>query len=103
MLSEDELRRLRKGWEHRFPDLGGQWTHWWIEGDGGLLGVLPGHELVAALQLVADNCHRYESIYAQRAWIESDGQVYRQNARAEIANRRKEQSTTPTPDPETAA
>jgi hypothetical protein len=91
VLSEGELRRLRTVWEHRLPDLGGEWTHWWLEGDGRLLGVLPGDDLVAALELVADKCRHHESIFAYRANVGVDGEVQRQqNLRFAISDRRKD-------------
>lgn len=84
MVAIDELMRK---WERRFPDLGGEWTHWWIEGDGALLQVVPCDELLADLRIIRDNHGRFESIYVHRARIDSNGEPSRQVARVEVANR----------------
>jgi hypothetical protein len=81
------LSELMRKWEQRFPDLAGEWTHWWIEGDGGLLQIVPGDDLLGAVRVIRDNHQRFTAIHAHRARIDSDGLPFRQVARFEIANR----------------
>ena len=54
--------RVRSGWENRFPDLGGKWTHWKIMGDGSLLAFIEGRDLAAAMKVIDDNYGRFDSI-----------------------------------------
>ena len=83
------MNELTRKWEHQFPDLGGEWTHWWIEGDGGLLQIVLGEDLLGAVRVVRDNHQRFTAIHAHRARIDSDGRPFRQDARFEIAARAK--------------
>jgi hypothetical protein len=65
---------LKRAWEKRFPDLFGAWTHWRIEGDGFLLGVVPGESLQNALLLLDDNHERYSRIKVRRATVNDAGE-----------------------------
>jgi hypothetical protein len=67
-------RSLRKEWEKRFSDLSGPWTHWRLEGDGYLLGLVPGEKLLDALRLVEENYGRYSSIKVARATVNALGE-----------------------------
>ena len=86
-MTEDALRKLARRWEDRVPDLYGEWTHWWIEGDGGFLAVIPGEDLAGVVQVVRENWERFESIYVHRARVDSLGAPSRQDHRVEVANR----------------
>jgi hypothetical protein len=66
--------RTRKEWERRLPDLGSEWTHWRLEGDGGLIALVPGERLMEALRVVSDNAQRYSSINASRARVNANGE-----------------------------
>ncbi len=67
--------KVRSGWESRFPELGGKWTHWKITGDSYLLAVVKGVDLLTALKVVEDNYGRYSSIKAYRATVDEGGQL----------------------------
>jgi hypothetical protein len=83
----DPIDYLAREWETRFPDLSGEWTHWYIEGEEALLLVVPGTDLFAALAVVRENHQRFASIYAWRARIDSNGETIREKRRVEISNR----------------
>src|SRR2546425_12909320 len=64
---------LKRAWEKRFPPLSAAWSHWRLEGDGFLLGVVSGERLVDALRLLEENHERYASILVRRAKGNSAG------------------------------
>src|SRR5256885_10954158 len=64
---------LKRAWEKRFPPLSAAWSHWRLEGDGFLLGVVSGERLVDALRLLEENHERYASILVRRATVNSAG------------------------------
>src|SRR2546425_10613763 len=64
---------LKRAWEKRFPPLSAAWSHWRLEGDGFLLGVVSGGRLVGALRLLEENHERYASILGRRATVNSAG------------------------------
>jgi hypothetical protein len=66
-------RDVKAGWEHRFPDLDGKWTHWRIKGDGDRLAEVPGSDLIGALRVVEANFGRFRSIKAVRAVAKPGG------------------------------
>jgi len=84
----DAINQLACKWEQRFPDLSGEWTHWWLEAEGVLLSVVPGTELSMALSVVRENHQRFASIFAHRARVGPTGEPVRQKRRFEISNRR---------------
>ena len=43
---------LKRGWEHRFPNLSGHWTHWKIMGVNIFIALADGMELSKALEIV---------------------------------------------------
>src|SRR2546427_13058827 len=65
---------LKRAWEKRFPPLSAAWSHWRLEGDGFLLGVVSGERLVDALRLLEENHERYASILVRRATVNSAGE-----------------------------
>lgn len=80
--------KKRRGWEQRFPELDDDWAFWWIEGDGALLAVVGGADLIAALDIVERHLGQCESIRAHRAKLDSFGEVVRdEKRRSEIATR----------------
>jgi hypothetical protein len=66
---------VRKGWEHRFPDLSGIWTHWKIMGDGGLIEVVNGIDLIKALHVVEQHFGQFSSIKVCRASVDENGNL----------------------------
>jgi hypothetical protein len=79
---------LKRAWEKRFPGLSAAWSHWRIEGDGFLLGVVSGERLVDALRLLEENHERYASILVRRASVNAAGECATvENAGFEVSNR----------------
>ena len=68
-------KRDKIGWEKRFPALDDTWTHWWLECDGKLIGVIKGSKLVEALKIVEDYYESGVSIKAYVARVDFDGQI----------------------------
>ena len=66
---------IKRDWEHRFPNLDSHWTHWKIMGDGGLIAVVEGLDLLKALILVEENYSRFSSIKVCRATIDESGEL----------------------------
>jgi hypothetical protein len=71
----------RRRWEGRFPALDDEWNLWWIEGDGVLLGVVPGSSLSEAVDIVARHHERCSSITVSVAKRDSFGEVVRDSKR----------------------
>jgi len=85
-MNPDEKKR--RGWEQRFPELDDEWAYWWIEGDGALLAIVGGADLIAALDIVERHHGQCQSIMAHRAKLDSFGEVVRdEKRRAAIATR----------------
>ena len=83
-----EDRRKRLEWEQRFPGLDDEWAYWWIEGDGALLAIVGGADLVAALDIVERHHGQCLSIMVHRAKLDSFGEVVRdERRRSAIASR----------------
>ena len=81
------VRSVKAGWEKRFPDLSGKWTHWRLTGDGEVIALVPGENLLDALRLVEENYSRYTSIKCCRATVDKTGSCAEvQDAIFEIAN-----------------
>ena len=83
----DPVDRLARQWKKRFPNLSGEWTHWWIEAEEARLSIVPGTDLSAALTVVRENHRRFASIFARRARMDSNGEPVREKRRVEISNR----------------
>lgn len=78
---------VKAGWEKRFPDLSGKWTHWRLSGDGEFLALISGERLLDALRLVEENYVRFTSIKCCRATVDKMGSCAEvQDAVFEIAN-----------------
>jgi hypothetical protein len=91
IVKMDISGRLKREWEKRLPFLDGDWTHWLIEGDGSLLAVIQGENIVETLNFIEENYERYGSIMAYRAKINEEGDVkHEKKRRHEIANYKKE-------------
>lgn len=90
MTSRRELKKLQKEWEQRLTDLDVKWSHWWIEGDGAFLAIVPGEELLGAVKVISENHERFASIFVHRARVDSEDNPCRQKQRFEIANRRSD-------------
>jgi hypothetical protein len=86
-MAEDQKKRRRE-WEQRFPGLDDEWAYWWIEGDGALLAIVGGADLIAALDIVERHHGQCVSIMVHRAKLDSFGEVVRdEKRRSSIANR----------------
>jgi hypothetical protein len=80
---------MRRSWEHQFPVLTGEWTHWWITGDGTLLAIVSGSDL-GALDVVDRYHDRCRWIMVYPAKVGSSGEVVRDAKREfEIEGRNK--------------
>jgi hypothetical protein len=80
-------REVKKGWEQRFPELSGKWTHWKITGDEYPLAIVDGLSLIEALNIVAENYGRYATIKASRAAVDKNGELAEEDkALFEISN-----------------
>jgi hypothetical protein len=66
-------REVIAGWEQRFPGLFGKWTHWSLTGDGHLIALIPGKNLLEAIRIVEANCTRYSSVVCCRAAVDESG------------------------------
>ena len=75
-------------WQDRqpraLPSLESDWTHWWIEGDGCRLDVVPGDDLVRANRVVEENRQRMKRIRAYRAKIDPASGDYIRDERDHI-------------------
>ena len=75
-----DLPTLRREWENRLPSLDGEWSHWRLEGDGSLFGLVPAARIGEALRLIEENFERFSRIKAFRARASADGNcVAREN------------------------
>jgi hypothetical protein len=72
-------RKIRSGWERRFPELIAPWTHWRILGDGAILADVSGDDLLGALAVVETNFGKFESIVVARLSLDASGHVARQD------------------------
>jgi hypothetical protein len=83
-------KKLRRGWEHRFPSLSEEWTHWWIEGDGALVAIVATIDLGAALDIVSRHHDRCRWIIVYPAKLNPFGEIIRDGTRGyEIEGRNK--------------
>ena len=88
-----ERSSVQREWEARFPDLGPQWTHWRLDGDGVMFALVPGDQLGHALRLVAENFGRFSRIRAYRARADENGNCAAfENFFFSISNRSKSNS-----------
>jgi hypothetical protein len=76
-------------WQDRqpraLPSLEGEWTHWWIEGDGCRLDIVPRDDPARAHRLVRENCDRMNRIFAYRARIDpASGEYIRDERRRHL-------------------
>lgn len=86
----ENQRKKRREWEQRFPGLDDEWAYWWIEGDGALLAIVGGGDLIAALDIVERHHGKCRSIMVHLAKLDSFGEVVRdKKRRAEIAKSRQ--------------
>jgi hypothetical protein len=79
-------REVKAGWEHRFPELNGKWTHWRIKGDGDRLAEVSGSDLIGALRVVEANFGHFPSIKAVRAVAKAGGGFEEEWGGHEISN-----------------
>lgn len=79
---------VTSGWEHRFPDLFGKWTHWKIVEDSYCIAIIHGANLAEAMRVIEDNYGKYSSIKACRARFDENGNVIDEQKRSlyEISN-----------------
>ena len=61
----------RNHWEKYIPELVGEYTHWWLEGDGGLLIVT--NDLTELLDVIEANHGKLLIMYVYRAYINDEG------------------------------
>ncbi len=64
---------ITRGWENRFPDLYGKWTHWEISGDGYPIAIISGEKLIEAMKTIEENYGKFASIKACRAEVDELG------------------------------
>ncbi len=79
---------IRRGWEQRFPDLFGKWTHWKIVGDGYCIAMITGPQLGEAIKIIEDNYGKYSSIKTWRAAVDENGNLQDEDDKStyEISN-----------------
>lgn len=79
---------ITRGWELRFPDFFGKWTHWKITGDGHCIAIVDGGDLTRATQVVEENYGKYSSIKASRATVDEREQLLEEEEKVvyEISN-----------------
>ena len=61
----------RNHWEKYIPELIQEYTHWWLEGDGGLLIVT--NDLTELLDIIEANYGKSLIMYVYRAYINDEG------------------------------
>ena len=66
---------ITHGWEKRFPDLNGKWTHWEISGDGYPIAIISGEKLREAMKTIEENYGKYASIKTCRAKVDGMGNL----------------------------
>jgi hypothetical protein len=79
-------REVQAGWERRFPELKGKWTHWRIKGDGDRIAEVAGSDLFRALRVVEANFGRFRSMKAVRALADPSGGFAEERVDHEISN-----------------
>ncbi len=75
---ETEREKYRKVWEKQLPDISDEWSHWWFQADNYCVGVVPGSDLLAALDIIEDNFLKYQRITVSTAKV-VDGDLVRKN------------------------
>jgi len=80
---------LRNYWAKSFPEVSDQWQYWWLEGDGYCIGVIPGDDLLAAIDFVEDSWEKFDSIKAHKAKVVDKDLIRKDRATYEISNRDK--------------
>ena len=91
--------QLKREWEHRFPDLGNDWTHWKIHGDGATLEVVSGANLQRAIQVIEERFGQFSSIKVNRATVnEADNIEHEDKSLFEISRFEHDKSQLDTDD-----
>ena len=87
-MQMDHIRnKLRKHWEKNLPPIDDEWNYWWLFAENYCLGVIPGTNMLAALDLIEDHHEKYSSIKASTAKI-IDHDLLRKNTPViEVSNR----------------
>lgn len=62
---------MRRNWELRIPELGGKYTHWWLDGDGGVIIVTD--DLKELLDAATNHHGKSLKIEVLRAYHNEDG------------------------------
>ena len=71
-MAPDSSDRKTWWWEQRLPSLAGDWTHWWVEGDGALIVV--SDNLLQVLDSIESSSKTVDSIVAMRAKLDAGGE-----------------------------
>ena len=71
-------------WTNAIPGLDGEWSHWWLEGDGGL--ILVTSDLAEMLEAIESNYGASLILTVSRARHTSDGDSVRDTEICHIAN-----------------
>jgi hypothetical protein len=74
---EEERTKYRKKWEKSLPGTSDEWNYWWLHAEGYCIGIVPGSDLLAALDIIEDNYLKFPKITASLAKI-VDGDLVRQ-------------------------
>jgi hypothetical protein len=75
-------------WTSAIPGLDGDWSHWWLEGDGGL--ILVTSDVVELLEAIERNYGKSLLLSVSRARHNADGDSVRDPEICHIANYAKD-------------
>ncbi len=77
-------KKIIRIWEKRLPGLNSGWTHWHLEADGYAIGLIAGHEITKALELVKESYGRFRNFNVHRARYSETGELERERGATEI-------------------
>ncbi len=74
---DTEREKYRIKWEKKLPATSEEWNYWWLHAEGYCIGIVPGSDLLAALDIIEDNFLKFPKITASLAKA-VDGDLIRQ-------------------------
>ena len=80
----DERTKYRRRWEKKLPGTSDEWNYWWLEAETYCIGVVPGSDLLAALDIIEDNFLKFPQISVHLAKT-VDGDLIRRKPNSGIA------------------
>lgn len=80
---DSEREKYRKKWEKKLPGTSEEWSYWWLHAEGYCIGIVPGGDLLAALDIIEDNYLKFPKITASLAKV-VDGDLIRQNRNSNV-------------------